>query len=174
MTDQQSDAPQDRPARPSAPGGAGGGMPIPPPQDAPRPPYGAQTSWQQPGSPVPPAYGHAPQPYGVVPMNPSEARMWSVFAHLGGTFLSFLVPLVIYVVFKDRDPFVRRHSSAALNFHITLAIGYLVSAVLMLVLIGFLLAALLWVMALVFTIMASIAASDGRDYQYPLSIPFVH
>jgi len=168
---EQPDGPQDRPTAPSAPGG---GLPIPPPQDAPRAPYGAQTSWQQPGSPVPPGYGHAPQPYGVVPMPASEARMWSVLAHLGGTFLSFLVPLVVYVVFKDRDPFVRRHSATALNFHLTLAIGYLVSAVLMLVLIGFLLAALLWVLALIFTIMASIAAGEGRDYQYPLSIPFVH
>ena len=165
------DAPQDRPAAPSAPGG---GLPIPPPQDAPRAPYGARTSWQQPGSPVPPAYGHAPHPYGVVPMPASEARMWSVLAQLGGTFLSFLVPLVVYLVFKDRDPFVRRHSSTALNFHLTLAIAYVVSAVLMLVLIGFLLAALLWVMALVLTIMAAIAAGEGRDYQYPLSIPFVH
>ena len=50
--------------------------------------------------------------------------MWSVLAQLGGTFLSFLVPLVIYLVFKDRDPFVRRHSAPALNFHITLAIAY--------------------------------------------------
>jgi uncharacterized protein len=174
MTEHQPDAPQDRPDGPSAPGRPGGGLPIPPPQDAPRPPYGAQASWQQPGSPVPPAYGYAPQPYGVVPMPASEARMWSVLAQLGGTFLSFLVPLVIYVVFKDRDPFVRRHSATALNFHLTLAIGYLISAVLMLVLIGFLLAALLWVLALVFTIIASIAASEGRDYHYPLSIPFVH
>jgi uncharacterized protein len=174
MTEQHSNGPQDRPASPSAPSGPGAGMPVPPPQDAPRPPYGTQPSWQQPGAPVPPAYGHAPQPYGVVPMPASEARMWSVFAHLGGTFLSFLVPLVIYVVFKDRDPFVRRHSSTALNFHLTLAIGYVIAAVLMLILIGFVLAALLWVSALVLTIMAAIAASEGRDYQYPMSIPFVH
>src|SRR5438105_1871647 len=120
MTEKQPDAPQDRPAGPSAPGRPGGGLPIPTPQDAPRPPYGAHNTRQQP---VPRAYGQARHPYGVVPMPASEARMWSVIAHLGGTFLSFLVPLVIYVVFKDRDPFVRRHSSAALNFHITLAIG---------------------------------------------------
>ena len=99
--------------------------------------------------------------------------MWSILAHLGGTFLSFLVPLVIYLVFKDRDPFVRRHSATALNFHITLAIAYAVSAVLILVLIGLFLIPLLWVLALVFTIMAAVAAGDGRDYQYPLSIKLV-
>jgi hypothetical protein len=69
---------------------------------------------------------------------------------------------------------VRRHSATALNFHITLAIAYAVSAVLILVLIGLFLIPLLWVLALVFTIMAAVAAGDGRDYQYPLSITFVH
>jgi len=100
--------------------------------------------------------------------------MWSIFAHLGGTFLSFIVPLVIYLVFKDRDPFVREHSSAALNFHLTLFIAYLVSAILILVLIGLILIPLLAICALVFTIIASVAANDGREYTYPLAIQFVH
>ena len=52
-----------------------------------------------------------------------------MLAHLGGTFLSFLVPLVIFLIYKDRAPFVRRHSAAALNFQITLAIAYIVLAI---------------------------------------------
>jgi uncharacterized Tic20 family protein len=168
MTDHQSEAPQDRPAGQAPPEGG----PTPPPHDSPGPVYAPQG--HPPVSPVPPSHGQPPRPYaGAAPVSPSEARMWSVLAHLGGTFLSFLVPLVVYVVFKDRDPFVRRHSAAALNFHLTLAIGYAISALLMLVLIGFFLAALLWILALVFTIMAAIAAGDGRDYQYPLSMSFV-
>jgi uncharacterized Tic20 family protein len=174
MTDQQPEAPQDRPAGQAPPVGAPQGAPIPSPQDTPRPPYGPQGQ-QHPGPPVPPGHAQPPMTYaGAAPLAPSEARMWSIFAHLGGTFLSFLVPLVIYIVFKDRDPFVRRHSATALNFHITLAIAYAVSAVLVLVLIGLFLIPLLWVLALVFTIMAAVAAGDGRDYQYPLSITFVH
>ena len=39
--------------------------------------------------------------------------------------------------------------------------------------IGLLLIPFLWLASLVFTILASIAASDGRDYQYPMS-PLVH
>lgn len=174
MTDQPPEVPQDRPAGQAPPVGAPQGAPTPYPQDTPRPPYGPQGQ-QHPGSPVPPGHAQPPVPYaGAPPLAPSEARMWSIFAHLGGTFLSFLVPLVIYIVFKDRDPFVRRHSATALNFHITLAIAYAVSAVLVLVLIGLFLIPLLWVLALVFTIMAAVAAGDGRDYQYPLSITFVH
>jgi uncharacterized protein len=113
------------------------------------------------------------QPPAQPPMSPGDARMWAIFAHLGGTFLSFLVPLVIYLVFKDRDPFVRRHSSQALNFHITWFIFYVVAGILAIVLIGLVLLPLLWVAALVFTIQAAIAANAGRDYQYPLAIAFV-
>ena len=186
MDDQQASAPQDQPAGQSPPPGA----PLPPPQDTPqdtpRPAYGApaqpgydaQPGYGQPTPPLPPGYGpqpgygRPPAPYsGGGPIAPSDARLWSMLAQLGGTFLSFLVPLVIFVVFKDRDLFVRRHSAAALNFHITLAIAYIVLAI---TVIGLLLIPFLWVASLVLTILASIAASDGRDYQYPMSLKLVH
>lgn len=182
MDDQHAPPPQDQPAGQSPPPGA----PLPPqdtPQDTPRPPYGApgygQTPpplppgyAQHPGYGPQPGYGRPPAPYpGGGPISPSDARMWAMLGHLGGTFLSFLVPLVIFVVFKDRDLFVRRHSAAALNFHITLAIAYIVLAI---TVIGLLLIPFLWVASLVLTILASIAANDGRDYQYPMSLKLVH
>jgi uncharacterized Tic20 family protein len=95
--------------------------------------------------------------------------MWSMFAHLGGMFLSFFVPLVIYLVYKDRDAFIRGHAAQAMNFQITIAVIYLVSIPLVFVIIGiftFLAAA---ICSLVFTIMATIAANDGRAYSYPLT-----
>lgn len=95
--------------------------------------------------------------------------MWSMFAHLGGTFLSLLVPLAIYLVYKDRDPFVRRHAAQALNFQITLAFVYLVSIPLMLILIGFVTIFAAAICAVVFSIIAAIAANDGRKYTYPLT-----
>ncbi len=94
--------------------------------------------------------------------------MWSLFAHLGGTFLSFFVPLVIYLVYKDRDPFVRRHSAQALNFHITLFIVYLVSIPLILIFVGILTIFAAAISAVVFSIIAAVAANDGREYTYPL------
>ncbi|GAA1237828.1 DUF4870 domain-containing protein [Oryzihumus leptocrescens] len=146
---------------------------VPPPSQGQTPPEGGYPPHQPPQQqyPPPPAPypGYAVQP----PLSPGDARMWSIFAHLGGTFLSFIVPLVIYLVFKDRDPFVREHSSAALNFHLTWFIAYLVSAILILVLIGLVLIPLLAICALVFTIMAAVAANDGREYTYPLAIQFV-
>jgi uncharacterized protein len=148
----QPEHPQDEPAMPQQPCGEQ------PPYSAPPPPPGQA-----------PAYGYPPQ----APVSPSDARMWSIFAHLGGTFLSFFVPLVIYLVFKDRDPFVRRHSAQALNFHITLFIVYVVSVPLILIIVGIFTIIAAAICAVVFTVIAALAANDGREYTYPLAIRFV-
>src|SRR4029078_3652510 len=102
---------------------------------------------------------------------PSAARCVWTLAPLGVTFLSFLVPLVIFLVFKDRDLFVRRHSASALNFHITLTIADIVLAITR---IGLRVIPFLWLASLVLTILASIAAGDGREYHYPMSLKLVH
>ena len=65
------------------------------PQD--QPVEGRQT--QQPGQPPPPP---APGPvYGQqvqAPVSPSDARMWAMFAHLGGILFYFVPSLVIYLM----------------------------------------------------------------------------
>ena len=140
------------------------------------PPYGQQAPSYPGGQPAPPmggpgpAYGYQAQP----PVSPGDARMWSVFAHLGPILLSFLVPVVIYLVYKDRDPFIRRHAAQAMNFQITALIAYLVSFPLMFVGIGFVTFAVTWVCALVFTILAAVAANEGREYTYPVAIPMIN
>ena len=93
--------------------------------------------------------------------------MWSLFAHLGGIFFSFVAPLVIYLIFKDRDPFVRRHSTQALNFQIILAIAYFVSLLLTFIIIGIFTWLAAGVCAIVFPIMGAVAANAGREYTYP-------
>jgi uncharacterized Tic20 family protein len=155
------------------------------PQDQPQ----QQSYGQQPGEPMPPYsqqappyYGTQPTPPGVIPgqvpaygyqgpppVSPSDARMYSLFAHLGGWLLSFLVPLVIYLVYKDRDPFIRRHSAQALNFLITIYIIYVVSIPLMFVIIGFFTFTAAAVCQVVFTILAAVAANHGQEYTYPMT-----
>jgi len=94
--------------------------------------------------------------------------MWSLFAHLGGIFFGFVPALVIYLIYKDRDPFIRRHSAQALNFQIVATIAYAISWVLLVVLIGLLLLPAVGIAVLVFSILAAIAANKGEDYTYPL------
>ena len=160
MTDQpqRRAAEQDRPARAARPRGPRVGAAA----DAGSPPTPVRASGHRataapcPGTPerrrasstpAPPGSRRRPRAAGARSRMPARTDRSSPLASApevrrisrpssAGTFLSFLVPLVIYLVFKDRDPFVRHHSATALNFHIILAIAYVVSDVLVLVLIG--------------------------------------
>jgi len=94
--------------------------------------------------------------------------MWSLFAHLGGILFSFVPSLVIYLVYKDRDPFIRRHSTQALNFQIIATIAYAISWMLTAIFIGFLLVPAVGIAVIVFSIIAAMAANKGEEYTYPL------
>lgn len=148
-------------------------QPTPPPPGQPWP--GAQPP-QGPPPPGPPPYGYG---YGYPrPMAPQDERTWAMLAHLApfaGSVvgLPFVGPLVIFLVYKDRGPFVRRQSAESLNFQLTLLIGYVISVALMFVLVGFLTAAILWVGGIVFQIIAAVAANRGEDFRYPMTIRFV-
>ena len=94
--------------------------------------------------------------------------MWSLFAHIGGIFFGFVPALVIYVIYKDRDPFIRRHSTQALNFQIIVLIAYFVSFILTFLIIGIFTWIAAGIAAVVFPILAAIAANKGEEYTYPL------
>jgi len=95
--------------------------------------------------------------------------MWSLLAHIGGIFFFFVAPLIVYLIYKDRDPFVRRHAVQALNFQIIVAIALMISSILTGVFFVFF---FLWPAVLicnvVFSIMAAMAANKGEEYTYPI------
>jgi uncharacterized protein len=127
---------------------------------------------QQPYAPppAPPMAGQAPTygAQGQQPVSPSDARMWSLFAHIGGIIFGLIPSLVIYVIYKDRDPFIRRHSAQALSFQIIATVALVVSAVLKIILIGYLTGFATLVCIVVFSIMGAMAANKGEEYTYPL------
>lgn len=113
-------------------------------------------------------------PYVAPPtMSPADEKMWSILTHVGGIFFYWLVPLIAYLVLKDRGPFVRWHTRQALNFHITLVIGWVAGFVLSLVFVGVFLLMAVAVLQIVFGIIAAVAASRGEFYKIPLAIEFV-
>ncbi len=127
---------------------------------------------QQPGGY---GYGYTPAP---TPMTPSDERLWATLAHLSpfvGALVSmpFLGPLVIYLVFRDRGPFVRHHAAQALNFQLILLIAYIVFGLLSFVLIGIPFLIATGVASIVFQIIAAIAANNGEWYRYPLTPDWV-
>lgn len=120
---------------------------TPPPQD----PYGSQ----------------APQ------LSPADEKLWATLVHIGGILFNWIPALIGYLVLKDRGPFVRSHTAAALNFQITLFIAYVVGWILSIVLVGLIILALAWVVNIVFSIIAAVKANQGAYYTYPVAIAFV-
>lgn len=146
-----------------------GGTPPPPPAGGSTPPPGGYAP--PPGAPQAPyaGGGYATQP----PLSDSDQRMWATLAHVGGIFLGFIAPLVVWLIFKGRGAFVDDQAKEALNWQITVAIGYLVGSVLSFIGIGFLLWAVVWIAALVLGILAAVAANKGEAYRYPFAIRLI-
>ena len=152
---------------------------TPDPFSAP-PPEGSQPAWgPAPGwdaaPPPQPGYGTPPQSWGPdgPPARPGEETVWAVLAHLSFFVVAVLGPLVIYLIKKDDSPFSRHHAAEALNFHLTLTIAAIVSALLVIVLIGILLLLAVAVFGVVCTVIAAVKAGQGRPYRYPLTFHFV-
>ncbi|MBO2464332.1 DUF4870 domain-containing protein [Actinomadura sp. LCR2-06] len=96
------------------------------------PPYG-QPPGPPPGGQYDPRWGYGPP---GVPGTPqygpprNDDNTWAIFAYVGVLVISFLAPLIIYLVKKRESPYIRFHSAQALNFQITLMIHLLAVAAL--------------------------------------------
>ena len=151
-------------------------------QDLPDQPYGQAPPPPPPPSfeksdgstPAQPAYG-APQPYGAAQpaLSDADQRMWSMLAHLGGILFGFLAPLIVFLVQKERGDFVRRQSTEALNWQITMAIGQFISAILWVIVVGILGSIAFGIATVVFGIIAGLAVNRGEDYRYPWALRLV-
>lgn len=113
-------------------------------------------------------------PYNVVqPLSPADEKLWAILVHIGGIFFNFLPALIGYLVLKDRGPFVRQHTGAALNFQITLAIALFAGVILSVIGIGILILFAASIVNIIFSILAAVAANKGEGYVYPIAIKFI-
>jgi uncharacterized Tic20 family protein len=104
-----------------------------------------------------------------------EDKTLAMLTHLSGIVLSFIVPLVIWLINKDKadKAFLTDQAKEALNFQITIAIGYAICTVLAVIIIGGLLMPLVWILNLVFCIIAGIKANAGVSYRYPFALRLI-
>ena len=138
-----------------------------------------------------------PNPYAVSatnqqPLSPADERTWAILTHVLALFAGFVSALVIYLLFKDRGPFVRTHVVTEWNFQLTLlivdAVGFVLAfstfatigsttdgppSGLALFFIGYALIFVTNILRLIFGIIAAVAASHGTFYRYPIAIRFV-
>ena len=104
---------------------------------------------------------------------PSEERNLAVAAHLLGVLISFLGPLIIWLIKRETAPFVKDQATEALNFQITVLIAHATAGVLMVIGIGCILMPIILVANLILSIIAAVAASNGERYRYPIALRLI-
>jgi hypothetical protein len=122
--------------------------------------------------PIPPTISAPAQP---AVSSRGNDKIWSMFCHLS-VFLGIgflLVPLVIYLAMRQESEYVAANAREALNFHISVMIYALCCIPLCFILIGFLFLAVVGVSMYVLAIIATIKASDGGCYRYPLTLRLI-
>ena len=120
------------------------------------------------------------------PLSPNDERMWAMFSHLSvlvnlvSGFLGPVIPLIIYIVYKDRSRYVAYHSLQSLVFQLIWWVGggalagisWALSGVLSAVFIGLLCMPLACVFsllpfgALIYGIIGGVQTNQGQDFKY--------
>ncbi|MGC5629615.1 DUF4870 domain-containing protein [Georgenia sp. Z1344] len=112
----------------------------------------------------------------------SDERTFAVIAHLSALaaillsagWLTFLGPLIVWLVLRERGPLVRAASAGAFNFAIGITILGIVAWICFFTLILIPVAIILWIVAFVAQVWCSIrgamAASRGELYRYPFQV----
>jgi uncharacterized protein len=127
----------------------------------------------------------APQPAApAAPLSEAEDKQWASFAHFGNI-LSFVAPLIIWLIFKDRGAKSNVEGKEALNWGINVA-GLLVANSILGLIFGFIpvvgliwvfLGPLIWiaivVLNVIFSIMGGIKVNGGGSYRYPVNIRWI-
>ncbi|WP_114854873.1 DUF4870 domain-containing protein [Brachybacterium sp. YJGR34] len=161
------------------------------PQGAPGPQYGAPPQ----GSPVldvppPGTKGVFEGPLTGQPTTDADGKLWAMFAQLSVIlghalswgFLGWVGPLIIFLIYKDRNRFTRFHAAEALNGAIAVVIVQIVLGIVLTLFgiitlgFGFFLMPLVGLPALVqliFSIIAAVKANQGEYWNYPVSIRLV-
>ena len=113
--------------------------------------------------------------------NEGSSRAWAMACHIAGLAdfanilfgLGILLPLVIWLCFRENDPFVDQHGKEAINFQINLLLWTLIFGALACCCIGIPFLMALPVVEVVLVILASIEAANGRPFRYPLTLRVV-
>ena len=108
-----------------------------------------------------------------------ELVKWAMWAH-GSALIGLLIPYTNligpYYILKKKTaefPEVEAHAKAALNFQITMSIGFTISFILLIVWIGIFGLIFLAVYELIVVFLAVLEAHDLEVYKYPFTMTFI-
>src|ERR1700730_5814477 len=110
----------------------------------------------------------------------TSVRTWCILAH-ATALVGFLVPvaghivgpLIVCLSKRRYSRAIDAHGKESMNFQISMLIWNIIAGILCLVLIGIPILILLHILNIIFVIVASIQASEGKLYRYPLAIRLI-
>ena len=106
-------------------------------------------------------------------------RNWAMFCHLSafaGFFFPFggiIGPLICWLSRKDDSTWVNENGKASMNFQLSILLYLVLAAPLCIIIIGFPIIALIVTLKIICIVIASVKASKGEEFRYPLAIPFI-
>lgn len=98
-----------------------------------------------------------------------DSKNLALILWIGTIFLGFLPGLILYLTKKD-DSYVLDQAIEALNWSITVILGYCAALVLVVIFIGALLFPLIGLCHMIFCIMGALACADGKNYRTPYAL----
>ena len=107
-----------------------------------------------------------------------DEKIMGMLVHLLGGVTYILGPLVIWLIKKDESPFVKDQGREAMNFQITVIIGFAIATATDLIpFFGSCMAPFLWLVAvvanLIFAILGGLEANKGIIYRYPFALRLI-
>lgn len=115
-----------------------------------------------------------------------DQKTLAVLAHLSpiialvlsAGWLSFLGPLIVWLIWRDRGGLVRNAAATSFNFNITIwiamVIGWIFVFTIVLIPVALILFFVPAVLQLIFSILGALRASRGEAYRYPFQVPILH
>jgi uncharacterized Tic20 family protein len=112
-----------------------------------------------------------------------DDRTIAILTHLSGLvgalisvgWLGFAGPLVVWFVYKDRNPFLRATAAGSFNFNLSMWLFFVAAWVcaftLILIPVAIVLALVALVLLVVCHVLAVLSANRGEVYRYPLQLP---
>ncbi|MBL1141576.1 MAG: DUF4870 domain-containing protein [Proteobacteria bacterium] len=88
-------------------------------------------------------------------------------------FGSIIVPVILWQIWKDKDPYVDRMGRESVNFQLSMALYYIICFILMFVIIGMVLIFFVMMFHFIFIIIGAVQMSRGIDYRHPMIIRFI-
>ena len=149
----------------------------PPISDTPPPVGPARTASTSPLGDLTTAPSIAGIALGQGRMAESDEKTMALLAHLLGGITCVLGPLIIWLIKKDESVFVNDQGKEAVNFQLSILIGYVIAGILSFIpfvnCITWLFFPVLGISGLIFGILGCLEANKGVVYRYPYSLRFI-